>query len=80
MVIQFVKLLIAGGFAAVFILFTIASIRTLTLDGNVGGLQLAHWETPNVISLDIDQRKREELLVHFQGTVRPKSKVEDTVL
>ncbi|XP_019720755.1 N-fatty-acyl-amino acid synthase/hydrolase PM20D1.2 isoform X1 [Hippocampus comes] len=70
MVIKCVKLLIAGGFAAVFILFTIASIRTLTLDGNVGGLQLAHWETPNLISLDIDQRKREELLAHFQEAVR----------
>ncbi|XP_061530104.1 N-fatty-acyl-amino acid synthase/hydrolase PM20D1.2 isoform X1 [Phycodurus eques] len=67
--IKFLKIIIGTGFIVVFILVTIASIRTLSLDVNAG-LQLARWETPSDISLDIDHRKREELLTLFKEAIR----------
>ncbi|XP_077371370.1 N-fatty-acyl-amino acid synthase/hydrolase PM20D1.2 [Festucalex cinctus] len=69
MMIRFLKIIIGTGFAAVLILVTIASIRTLSLDVNAG-LQLARWEAVSDISLDIDHRQREELLTHFKEAIR----------
>ncbi|XP_037102158.1 N-fatty-acyl-amino acid synthase/hydrolase PM20D1.2-like isoform X2 [Syngnathus acus] len=70
MMIQLLKLLLGTGLAAVVILFTIASIRTLSLDVNAG-VELGRWPTPREpISLDIDQRRREELLTRFQEAIR----------
>ncbi|XP_061703209.1 N-fatty-acyl-amino acid synthase/hydrolase PM20D1.2 [Syngnathoides biaculeatus] len=66
--IKFLKILTATGFVAILVLFTIASIRTLSLDVNAG-LQLARWETPSAISLDLDHRKREDLLTRFKEAI-----------
>uniref|UniRef100_A0A672JF68 Peptidase M20 dimerisation domain-containing protein n=1 Tax=Salarias fasciatus TaxID=181472 RepID=A0A672JF68_SALFA len=54
---------------AVLLLFTAASIRTLSLDVNAG-LQLANWEKTNNISLVIEQRQREQLLATFKEAIR----------
>ncbi|KAM9830932.1 N-fatty-acyl-amino acid synthase/hydrolase PM20D1.2-like isoform 2-T12 [Syngnathus typhle] len=68
--IQLLKLLLGTGSAAVVILLTIASIRTLSLDVNAG-VELGRWPTlREPISLDIDQRRREELLTRFQEAIR----------
>ncbi|XP_057686236.1 N-fatty-acyl-amino acid synthase/hydrolase PM20D1.2 [Corythoichthys intestinalis] len=69
MMIKFLKIILGTGFAFIFILVTIASIRTLSLDVNAG-LQLARWETVSNISFDIDHRKREELLTRFKEAIR----------
>lgn len=50
-------------------IFTIASLRTFSLNVNVG-LQLAHWEKTNNIAFDISQRQREELLTNFKEAIR----------
>ncbi|XP_032377276.1 N-fatty-acyl-amino acid synthase/hydrolase PM20D1.2 [Etheostoma spectabile] len=63
------KIIIISFLITVILLFTIASIRTLSLDVNVG-LQLARWEKTNNISLVIDHHQREELLAHFKGAIR----------
>uniref|UniRef100_A0A3P9J3P6 Peptidase M20 domain containing 1, tandem duplicate 2 n=1 Tax=Oryzias latipes TaxID=8090 RepID=A0A3P9J3P6_ORYLA len=49
--------------------FTIASIRTFSLDVNVG-LQLARWEKTNNILLVIDHHQREELLAKFKEAIK----------
>lgn len=51
------------------LLFSIAFLRTLSLDVNVG-LQLARWEKTNNISLVIEQHQREELLTNFKEAIR----------
>ncbi|XP_028438431.1 N-fatty-acyl-amino acid synthase/hydrolase PM20D1.2 [Perca flavescens] len=63
------KIIISSFVITVLLLFTIASIRTLSLDVNVG-LQLARWEKTNNISLVIDHHQREELLSHFKEAIR----------
>ncbi|KAF1390194.1 hypothetical protein PFLUV_G00055560 [Perca fluviatilis] len=63
------KIIISSFLITVLLLFTIASIRTLSLDVNVG-LQLARWEKTNNISLVIDHHQREELLAHFKEAIR----------
>uniref|UniRef100_A0A8D0AJ96 Peptidase M20 domain containing 1, tandem duplicate 1 n=1 Tax=Sander lucioperca TaxID=283035 RepID=A0A8D0AJ96_SANLU len=63
------KIIISSFLIAVLLLFTIASIRTLSLDVNVG-LQLARWEKTNNISLVIDHHQREELLANFKEAIR----------
>ncbi|XP_034552591.1 N-fatty-acyl-amino acid synthase/hydrolase PM20D1.2-like [Notolabrus celidotus] len=68
-ILKFVKIVISSLFITALLLFTIASIRTLTLDVNAG-LQLAHWEKTNNIQLVIDQHQREELLANFKEAVR----------
>lgn len=65
-IFKFVKIIICSLFIIALVLFTIASIRTLSLDVNVG-LQLAKWEKTKNISLVIDQHQREELLRNFKG-------------
>ncbi|XP_061530194.1 N-fatty-acyl-amino acid synthase/hydrolase PM20D1.2 isoform X2 [Phycodurus eques] len=65
--IKFLKIIIGTGFIVVFILVTIASIRTLSLDVNAG-LQLARWETPSDISLDIDHQAIRIPTVSFSPT------------
>ncbi|XP_068561300.1 N-fatty-acyl-amino acid synthase/hydrolase PM20D1.2 [Cebidichthys violaceus] len=68
-IFKFLKIIISSLLVAVLLLFTIASIRTLSLDVNVG-LQLAHWEKTNNISLVIGHRQREELLANFREAIR----------
>ncbi|XP_041860888.1 N-fatty-acyl-amino acid synthase/hydrolase PM20D1.2 [Melanotaenia boesemani] len=68
-VFKFVKVFIGSLFLAVLVLFTVASIRTLSLDVNVG-LKLARWEKTNNISLVIDRHQREELLANFREAIR----------
>ncbi|XP_044067254.1 N-fatty-acyl-amino acid synthase/hydrolase PM20D1.2-like [Siniperca chuatsi] len=68
-IVKFLKLIISSFVITVVLLFTIASIRTFSLDVNVG-LQLAHWEKTNNISLIIDHHRREELLANFKEAIR----------
>ncbi|KAG7519114.1 N-fatty-acyl-amino acid synthase hydrolase PM20D1 [Solea senegalensis] len=51
------------------VLFTVAFVRTLTLDVDVG-LQHAQWEKTKNISLDIGREQREELLDNFKESIR----------
>ncbi|XP_038138572.1 N-fatty-acyl-amino acid synthase/hydrolase PM20D1.2 [Cyprinodon tularosa] len=66
---KFLKIIVFTFFITVLLLFTSATIRTLSLDVNVG-LQLARWEKSNNISLVIDQHQREELLAKFKEALR----------
>ncbi|XP_010780815.1 N-fatty-acyl-amino acid synthase/hydrolase PM20D1.2 [Notothenia coriiceps] len=68
-IFKFLKIVISSFFIAALLLFTIASIRTLSLDVNVG-LQLARWEKTNNLSLVIDHHQREELLANFKEAIR----------
>ncbi|KAK5863920.1 hypothetical protein PBY51_000907 [Eleginops maclovinus] len=68
-IFKFLKIVICSFLITCLLLFTIASIRTLSLDLNVG-LQLARWEKTNNISLVIDHHQREELLAHFKEAIR----------
>ncbi|KAM6925060.1 N-fatty-acyl-amino acid synthase/hydrolase PM20D1.2-like [Xenentodon cancila] len=67
--VKFVKIIICTLLIITLALFTVASIRTLSLDVNVG-LQLAKWEKTNNISLVIDQHQRDELLRNFKEAIR----------
>lgn len=67
-IFKFLKIVISSLLIAALLLFTIASIRTLSLDVNVG-LQLARWEKTNNLSLVIDHHQREELLANFKGNI-----------
>lgn len=69
--VKVVKVLVSSLLLAAAALFTAASIRTVSLDVNVG-LQLAHWEKTNNISLVINQQQREELLACFKGNLARK--------
>ncbi|XP_068189224.1 N-fatty-acyl-amino acid synthase/hydrolase PM20D1.2 [Antennarius striatus] len=66
---KLLKVIIGSFFITTSLLFTIASLRTLSLDVNAG-LQLSHWEKTNNISLVIDQHQREELLALFKEAIR----------
>uniref|UniRef100_A0A7N6AUC8 Peptidase M20 dimerisation domain-containing protein n=1 Tax=Anabas testudineus TaxID=64144 RepID=A0A7N6AUC8_ANATE len=66
---KWLKIIISSFIVTVLLLLTIASIRTITLDVNVG-LQLAQWEKTKHISLVIDHRQREELIENFKEAVR----------
>lgn len=68
-IFKFLKIIIGSFLITIVVLSTIASIRTLSLDVNVG-LQLAHWEKTNNISVVIDHHHREQLLANFKGNVR----------
>lgn len=63
---KWLKIIISSFVVTVLLLFTVASLRTITLDVNVG-LQLANWEKTKNISLVIDHHHREELLANFKG-------------
>ncbi|XP_068604549.1 N-fatty-acyl-amino acid synthase/hydrolase PM20D1.2 [Brachionichthys hirsutus] len=66
---KLLKVTISSLAIAVVLLFTIASLRTLSLDVDAG-LQLARWEKTNNVSLVIDRRRREELLDNFKAAIR----------
>ncbi|XP_051805274.1 N-fatty-acyl-amino acid synthase/hydrolase PM20D1.2-like [Acanthochromis polyacanthus] len=68
-IFKFLKIIFCSFLITVLLLFTVASIRTLSLDVNVG-LQLARWEKTNNISLVIDHHQREELLTNFKEAIR----------
>ncbi|XP_047424544.1 N-fatty-acyl-amino acid synthase/hydrolase PM20D1.2 [Mugil cephalus] len=68
-IFKFLKIIISSLLITVIFLFTIATIRTFTLDVNVG-LQLARWEKTKNISLVIDHHQREQLLNHFKEAIR----------
>ncbi|XP_070695495.1 N-fatty-acyl-amino acid synthase/hydrolase PM20D1.2 [Pempheris klunzingeri] len=68
-IFKFLKIIICSFFITALLLFTVASIRTFSLDVNIG-LQLAKWEKTNNISLVIDHRQREELLANLKEAVR----------
>ncbi|KAF3860765.1 hypothetical protein F7725_001020, partial [Dissostichus mawsoni] len=68
-IFKFLKIVISSFLIAALLLFTIASIRTLSLDVNVG-LQLARWEKTNNLSLVIDHHQREELLANLKEAIR----------
>uniref|UniRef100_A0A3Q2VA73 N-acyl-aliphatic-L-amino acid amidohydrolase n=1 Tax=Haplochromis burtoni TaxID=8153 RepID=A0A3Q2VA73_HAPBU len=68
-IFKFLKIIISSLLITVLLLFTIAAIRTLSLDVNAG-LQLAHWEKTNNKSLVIDHHQREELLANFKEAIR----------
>ncbi|XP_030589174.1 N-fatty-acyl-amino acid synthase/hydrolase PM20D1.2 [Archocentrus centrarchus] len=68
-IFKFLKIIICSLLITGLFLFTIASIRTFSLDVNAG-LQLAHWEKTNNISLAIDHSQREQLLTHFKEAIR----------
>ncbi|TNN57067.1 putative carboxypeptidase PM20D1.2 [Liparis tanakae] len=63
------KIIISSLLIAALLLFTIASVRTLSLDVNVG-LKLARWEKTSNISLVIDDPQREQLLARFKEAIR----------
>lgn len=68
-IFKFLKIVIGSFAITILLLFTVASLRTLSLDVNAG-LQLARWEKTNNISLVIDHHQREELLENFKGNSR----------
>uniref|UniRef100_A0A669DIG3 Peptidase M20 domain containing 1, tandem duplicate 1 n=1 Tax=Oreochromis niloticus TaxID=8128 RepID=A0A669DIG3_ORENI len=68
-IFKILKIIISSLLITVLLLFTIAAIRTLSLDVNAG-LQLAHWEKTNNKSLVIDHHQREELLANFKEAIR----------
>ncbi|XP_035511775.1 N-fatty-acyl-amino acid synthase/hydrolase PM20D1.2 [Morone saxatilis] len=68
-IFKFLKIIFSSFIITILLLFTIASLRTLSLDVNVG-LQLAQWEKTNNISFAIDHHQREELLAHFKEAIR----------
>ncbi|XP_068452958.1 N-fatty-acyl-amino acid synthase/hydrolase PM20D1.2-like [Clinocottus analis] len=68
-IFKFLKIIISGLVVTALLLFTAASIRTLSLDVNIG-LQLARWEKTSNISLVIDHHQREQLLARFKEAVR----------
>lgn len=67
-IFKFLKIILSSLLITALLLFTIASIRTLSLDVNVG-LKLARWEKTSNISLVIDDPQREQLLAHFKGNL-----------
>lgn len=67
-IFKFLKIIFCSFAITILLLFTVASLRTLSLDVNAG-LQLARWEKTNNISLVIDHHQREELLARFKGNV-----------
>ncbi|XP_028265605.1 N-fatty-acyl-amino acid synthase/hydrolase PM20D1.2 [Parambassis ranga] len=68
-IFRFLKIIFCSFLITILLLFTIASIRTFSLDVNAG-LQLARWEQTNNISLVIDHQQREELLANFKEAIR----------
>ncbi|XP_008277403.1 N-fatty-acyl-amino acid synthase/hydrolase PM20D1.2 [Stegastes partitus] len=68
-IFMFLKIILSAFLVTVALLFTVASIRTLSLDVNVG-LQLANWEKTNNISLVIEPHQREQLLANFKEAIR----------
>ncbi|CAJ1084722.1 N-fatty-acyl-amino acid synthase/hydrolase PM20D1.2-like [Xyrichtys novacula] len=66
---KFLKILFCSLLITALVLLTIASIRTFTLDVNVG-LQLANWEKTNNIPFVIDHNKREELIANFKEAIQ----------
>lgn len=67
-IFRFLKLIVVSLVVVVVLLLAAASLRTLSLDVNVG-LQLADWEKTNNLSLVIDQNRRKELLANFKGNL-----------
>lgn len=65
-IFRFFKLIVVSLVVVTVLLLTAASLRTLSLDVNVG-LQLADWEKSNNLSLVIDQKRKEELFDNFKG-------------
>lgn len=65
-IVKFLKIILVTSVITTLVLFTVAALRTLSLDVNVG-LQLARWEKTNNLSLVIDQQQKEELLAKFKG-------------
>lgn len=65
-ILKFLKIISVSFGVLLLVLFTVASLRTLSLDVNAG-LQLARWEKRNNITFAIDNRQREELLANFKG-------------
>lgn len=70
--LKFLKIISVSFGVLLLVLFTVASLRTLSLDVNAG-LQLARWEKRNNISLAIDHRQREELLANLKGNTGSRS-------
>ncbi|KAM6977237.1 N-fatty-acyl-amino acid synthase/hydrolase PM20D1.2 [Aplochiton taeniatus] len=68
-IIKFLKIISFSVSFVVLLMLAIATVRTLSLDVNLG-LQLAHWEKTNNITPDISQRQREELIKHFKEAIR----------
>ncbi|KAM4610680.1 N-fatty-acyl-amino acid synthase/hydrolase PM20D1.2-like [Polymixia lowei] len=68
-ILKFLKIIIFTLLFISLLLFIIATVRTLSLDVNVG-LQLAQWEKTNNIASDINQRQRQELLANFKDAIR----------
>ncbi|CAG04004.1 unnamed protein product [Tetraodon nigroviridis] len=68
-IFRFLKLIVLSLVFVTVLLLAAASLRTLSLDVNVG-LQLADWEKTNNVSLVIDQNRREELLANFKEAIR----------
>ncbi|XP_024149730.1 N-fatty-acyl-amino acid synthase/hydrolase PM20D1.2 isoform X2 [Oryzias melastigma] len=66
---KFIKIVFISVFITILAVFSIASIRTFSLDVNAG-LQLAQWEKTNNMSLVIDHHQREELLAKFKEAIR----------
>ncbi|XP_022618767.1 N-fatty-acyl-amino acid synthase/hydrolase PM20D1 isoform X1 [Seriola dumerili] len=68
-IFKFLKIMISSFLIIILLLFTVASIRTFSLDVNAG-LQLANWEKTKNISLVIDHHQREELIANFKEAIR----------
>ncbi|XP_029361999.1 N-fatty-acyl-amino acid synthase/hydrolase PM20D1.2 isoform X1 [Echeneis naucrates] len=66
---RLLKIIIINLLTITLVLFTVALIRTLSLDRNVG-LQLARWEKTRNISLAIDHRQREQQMEKFKEAIR----------
>lgn len=58
--------MLIGLLLAPILLFSVATVRTLTLEVNAG-LQLAQWENTVNIIWDIKKHQREELISRFKG-------------
>lgn len=67
--LRFIKLMVGSLVVVIALLFTVASLRTLSLDVNAG-LQLADWGRTRNISLVVDQHRREQLVANFKGNLQ----------
>ncbi|XP_036390148.1 N-fatty-acyl-amino acid synthase/hydrolase PM20D1.2-like [Megalops cyprinoides] len=66
---KFAKVACLGLTLVLLVVLLVATVRTLSLDVNVG-LQLARWEKTDNIPANISQQQRQQLLANFREAIR----------
>ncbi|KAF0035714.1 N-fatty-acyl-amino acid synthase/hydrolase PM20D1.2 isoform X1 [Scophthalmus maximus] len=69
-VVKFVKIICGSLLVTIALLLAAASIKTLSLDADGGGLRGARWERTRNTSLVADREQRERRLARFKEAVR----------